>query len=179
MGEARLALLALQGQLSLPAAQLQAARLRLERPTPRIALGLALRGIASAAIDLSDGLAGDLRHLANSSNLGLCLNLELIKNNFYTKLIAYNAINLKTISEIYSEINNENIYNMILTGGDDYELAFTAAPQRRGAVQQAAIACGTRVSRIGQIETQTGLRITDASGQAMALTAASFDHFAA
>ena len=179
LGEARLALLALQGQLSLPAAQLQAARLRLERPTPRIALGLALRGIASAAIDLSDGLAGDLRHLANSSNFGLCLNLELIKNNLYPKLIAYNSINLRTISEIYSDINSKNIYNMILTGGDDYELAFTAAPQRRGAVQQAAIACGTRVSRIGQIETQTGLRITDASGQAMALTAASFDPFAA
>ncbi len=101
LGEARLALLALQGDLNLPAAQLQQARLRLERPTPRVALGLALRGIATAAIDLSDGLAGDLGHLSRSNNIGSCLNLELIISNFAANLIAYNAINIRTKILLY------------------------------------------------------------------------------
>ncbi len=179
LGEARLALLALQGHLSLPAAQLQQARLRLERPTPRVALGLALRGIATAAIDLSDGLAGDLGHLSRSSNIGSCLNLALIISNFTTNLIAYCAIDIKTNIQNYSSIFSKDIIHLILTGGDDYELAFTAPPHLRSAVQQAAVASGTRVSRIGTMEPEPGLRLIDASGLTTELAAASFDHFRA
>ena len=179
VGEARLALLALQGHLTMPAAQLLAARQRLERPTPRIALGLALRGIASAAIDLSDGLAGDLGHLLKASGLGSCLEEELITNNFAIKLISYCAINTSTIPENYSNIFSKDIFDLVLTGGDDYELAFTAPPHLRGAVQQAAITSGTRVSRIGQMKSQPGLCLIDRAGLTTELTAASFDHFKA
>ncbi len=179
LGEARLALLALQGELSLPAAQLQQARLRLERPTPRVALGLALRGIASAAIDVSDGLAGDLGHLLKSSNLGLSLKLDLIIDNFASNLVAYSAIAKITNSENYSNIYSKNVLDLILTGGDDYELAFTAPPHLRNAVQQAANLACTRVSRIGQMESGMGMRLIDPAGQTAELATASFDHFKA
>ena len=69
LGDARLALDALRGRLTLPAELLAQARLRLERPTPRVALGQALRGVASAALDLSDGLLGDLRHILKASGV--------------------------------------------------------------------------------------------------------------
>jgi thiamine-monophosphate kinase len=179
LGEARLALLALQGELTLPAAQLQAARLRLERPTPRVALGLALRGIASAAIDLSDGLAGDLGHLLKSSYLGCNIQNNLIIDNFAIKLITYNAINTRATGFNYSNIYSEQVIDVIVAGGDDYELAFTAPPHLREAVQQAAAACGTRVSRIGHMQSQPGLWLTDLNGQATELAARSFDHFSA
>ena len=179
LGEARLALLALQGELTLPGAQLQAARLRLERPTPRVALGLALRGIASAAIDLSDGLAGDLGHVLKSSCLGCKLNNELILTNFATKLLTYNAIFKRTNGLNFSNVYSRQVIDIILTGGDDYELAFTAPPHLREAVQQAAAACGTRVSRVGQMQSQPGLWLMDLDGQTTELAPRSFDHFSA
>ena len=177
LGEARLALLALQGHLSMPAAQLNAARLRLERPTPRVALGLALRGIASAAIDLSDGLAGDLGHLLKSSNLRLCIEIDLIKNTFATNIISYCAINTVIKAENSENFSEKQILDLIFTGGDDYELAFTAPLRLRTAVQQAALASGTRVSRIGQTEAHLGLRLKAPDGLTSVLNAASFDHF--
>ncbi len=73
LGDARLALDALRGRFELPPALLQAAIRRLEAPSPRIALGLALRGLASAAMDLSDGLVGDLQHLLKASQVGATL----------------------------------------------------------------------------------------------------------
>ena len=77
LGDARLALEALQGHLTLPPATLAAARLRLEMPTPRVALGQALRGIASSALDVSDGLLGDLGHILAQSRVGACIDTRL------------------------------------------------------------------------------------------------------
>ncbi len=73
LGDARLALEALRGDVTLPPGMLAQARLRLEQPAPRVALGQALRGIASAAIDVSDGLLGDLQHILHASKAGATL----------------------------------------------------------------------------------------------------------
>ena len=161
LGDARLALEALQGKIQLPADTLQAARRRLEQPTPRIALGLALRGIASAATDVSDGLLGDLGHILERSKTGATLDTSIA-----IQLIAANAY-----------ISTTTALQCVLSGGDDYELVFTAAPSSRAAVQAASIASATPVTRIGQIESTPGLRLVDGHGAPVANTFASFDHF--
>lgn len=164
LGDARLALGALQGHWPLPPAQMACARQRLERPSPRLALGLALRGLASAAIDISDGLAGDLGHILHASGVGACLHAPALH-----RLMAcawHHAPGAPTRLQL------------ILNGGDDYELAFTAPPHARAAVQHAAWQAGCRVSRIGHIEATCGLRLQTPT-ETLPLPPKGFDHFAA
>ncbi|MFT4241326.1 MAG: thiamine-phosphate kinase [Acidovorax sp.] len=168
LGDARLALEALLGRIRLPAATLARARERLERPTPRVALGLALRGIASSAMDVSDGLLGDLGHILKASGAGACVDASITTN-----LIAACAYP----ESAGGPFDPELIHQCTLAGGDDYELLFTAPPALRDAVAAAAQASGTPVTRIGRIEAQPGLRLVDAQGQAVAHGYASFDHF--
>jgi len=163
LGDARLALDALQGRRSLPPAMLQAARLRLEQPTPRVALGLALRGIASAALDVSDGLLGDLGHILKASVCGARIDTALA-----APLLAAQGVALD---------DNERL-SLVLAGGDDYELLFTAPASHAEAVVAAGLASGTPVTRIGRIEAEPGLRLVDAQGRPVAGRYASFDHFA-
>ena len=169
LGEARLALDALRGQFALPANMLAHLRQRLERPTPRVALGLALRGVASSALDLSDGLLGDLGHILRDSGVGACIDTS--------KTINLIAISARSISAT-GQFDADYLQQCTLAGGDDYELAFTAAPARRGAVAAAAQASGTAVARIGVVEGAPGLRLIDAQGRPVAQRYASFDHFA-
>ena len=172
LGEARLALDALQDQAAaaaLPAETLAAARLRLEAPTPRVALGRALRGVASSALDLSDGLLGDLGHILRASGVGACIDTS--------KTINLIAIGTRFISAT-GQFDADYLQQCTLAGGDDYELAFTAAPARRGAVAAAAQASATAVTRIGVVEDAPGLRLIDAQGRPVAQRYASFDHFA-
>ena len=167
LGDARLALEALQGHRVLPPALLEQARLRLETPTPRIALGLALRGIATAAIDISDGLLGDLGHVLEASSVGACIDTACAATLMACKGPDLDAAVPHTIQ-----------LGCILAGGDDYELAFTAPPAARAAVQAAAATSGTRATRIGQIQSEPGLRLVDAQGAPVADHYRSFDHFA-
>ncbi|HEY0883683.1 MAG TPA: thiamine-phosphate kinase, partial [Ramlibacter sp.] len=118
LGDARLALEAFRGTVSLPGEVFDAARMRLETPAPRVALGLALRGIASAAIDVSDGLAGDLGHILEQSKVGARLEADLLPG-----LMAAPA----------GAVPRERRLECVLAGGDDYELLFTAAPAQAGA----------------------------------------------
>ena len=168
-GEARLALDALRGQMDLPAATLARLRARLERPTPRVALGLALRGLASSAIDVSDGLLGDLGHVLKSSRVGAEIDVHIT-----TDLLASGALqeNAKGIFDA------ETMMPCALAGGDDYELVFWAPAARRAAVQAASSASGTQVTRIGRITPAPGLRLLDRTGQPLPGRFASFDHFA-
>ena len=168
-GEARLALDALRGQMDLPATTLARLRARLERPTPRVALGLALRGLASSAIDVSDGLLGDLGHVLKSSRVGAEIDVHIT-----TDLLASGALqeNAKGIFDA------ETMMPCALAGGDDYELVFTAPAARRAAVQAASSASGTQVTRIGRITPAPGLRLLDRTGQPLPGRFASFDHFA-
>jgi thiamine-monophosphate kinase len=162
LGDARVALEVFRGTLSLPSEVFEAARARMELPTPRIALGQALRGIATAAIDVSDGLAGDLRHVLRYSGVGATIEAQAAMS-----LLACGA-----------HVDDGQRLEFVIAGGDDYELLFTAPPGRRSAVQGAADAAGTRVTRIGRIEAEPGLRLVDANGRRIERAFASFDHFA-
>lgn len=173
LGDARLALEALQGRSPLPADVLALTRLRLEQPTPRIALGLALRGIASAAADVSDGLLGDLGHILQRSGVGATLNASVA-----IKMIAVGSYFTRAEGTFPSYLPAHHVLQCVLGGGDDYELVFTAPPAQRAAVQAASIASATPVTRVGQIEAAPGLRLIDAQGVPLANTFASFDHFA-
>lgn len=168
-GEARLALDALRGRLALPPAALQQLRPRLEQPTPRVALGLALRGVASSAIDVSDGLLGDLGHILKASGVGACVDATVATN-----LLAASAQQAGSAADF----DAQTLMQCALAGGDDYELVFTAPPAQQAAVQAAAQASGTRATRIGRVEPAPGLRVVDSQGQPVAQHFASFDHFA-
>jgi thiamine-monophosphate kinase len=169
LGDARLALQAMQGQLSLPPALLKATRQRLEEPSPRIALGMALRGLASAAMDLSDGLVGDLGHLLQASQVGATLNTEAVLDRMAARTHDDWAI---------AGVSHKQALQCVLSGGDDYELLFTAPPTARKALLAAAQTCATPVSCIGRIDAQPGLRLIDAAGAPVPNHFASFDHFA-
>ncbi|MDD5325233.1 MAG: thiamine-phosphate kinase [Polaromonas sp.] len=169
LGDARLALEALRGTVALPAGVLAQARRRMEQPTPRVALGLALRGVATAAIDVSDGLLGDLGHILQASAVGATIDTSIAIG-----LIAACA----RPDWVNGIISSERQLDFVLAGGDDYELAFTAPASARQAVQAAAQQAQTPVTRIGKIEATSGLRLIDAQGRALTRSFASFDHFA-
>jgi thiamine-monophosphate kinase len=168
VGDARLALEHFRGNVALPDDLFAQARIRMETPTPRVALGMALRGIASSAIDISDGLLGDLGHILKQSAVG-----AVIDTSNASKLIALQAIN----TPAKCQFNPQKQLECILAGGDDYELAFTAPPAMREAVQSASTASATKVTRIGSVTTEFGLRLVDENGQAVANDFGSWDHF--
>ena len=168
LGDARLALEALQGHLRLPAALLEQTRQRLESPTPRVALGLALRGIASSALDVSDGLLGDLGHILELSQVGATVDSRLT-----TPLIAASAYPQSASWQFGLNLQQQ----CTLAGGDDYELCFTAPAARHADVLAAGAASATLVTCIGHIDAEPGLRVIGADGALMAGQWKSFDHF--
>jgi thiamine-monophosphate kinase len=173
VGDARLALEVFRGTVSVPGPVFEAARLRMEQPTPRVALGLALRGLATSAIDVSDGLLGDLGHLLKQSGVGATV--DVVKAvNLIAALASYTVL----VGLFDVEIPSADWQRWALSGGDDYELLFTAPAAQREAVAHAAVQSQTRVTRIGQIDAQRGLRLVDAQGQAVPNDFTSFDHFA-
>lgn len=161
LGDARLALAAYRGEVNLDEVQREAAGERMHAPTPRVALGIALRGIAHAAIDISDGLAGDLGHVLARSQVGVTLDVDALPAG---PVLARQAADLRR--------------RFTLSGGDDYELCFTAPASKRDQVLAAANAAGTAVTRVGRIEAAPGLRLVDAQGAPLDLPLRSFDHFA-
>lgn len=166
LGDARLALEALRGTIALPPDVLAAARDRLDRPTPRVELGLALRGIASSAIDISDGLLGDVAHVLERSGVGATVDAEC-------------APQLLAALRSGVDLPLARVQECVFAGGDDYELAFTAAPARSAEVLAAAQQAGVPVTRIGTITAEPGLRVRDAQGRTLAQEFAGFDHFRA
>jgi thiamine-monophosphate kinase len=160
LGDARLALEVFRGRVALGSG-LDAVRTAMEQPQPRVALGLALRGVASSAIDLSDGLVGDLGHILARSGVGAVLELESLPRS-------------STLAAQPQALQQE----CLLAGGDDYELLFTAPPQRRAAVLAAAATAGVPVQVCGRIRAEPGLHVVDAAGQAVAGHWRGFDHFA-
>ena len=167
LGDARLALDALQRQHMLPAPVLAQARQRLEAPTPRVALGQALRGIATSAIDISDGLLGDLGHILQASGVGASVDVGTTRQLLHAG--HHPLMSAMAISRLDA---------CTLAGGDDYELCFTAPPEQRAAVEAAARATDTPVTRIGSIEAQHGLRVLGPDGRPLTQRWPGFDHFA-
>jgi len=160
LGDARLALEAFRGTYALTGEAFAAARKAMEQPQPRVALGIALRGVASSAIDVSDGLLGDLAHVMQRSGVGAVVEADAVPRS-----AALAAQDLAVQREC------------TLAGGDDYELLFTAPPVMAAAVRAAAAQAKVAISRIGRITTAPGLRLQDAHGRALAQTYGGFDHF--
>jgi thiamine-monophosphate kinase len=162
-GEARLALEAFRGTLTPPlsVASFEATRHRMECPTPRVALGLALRGLATSAIDVSDGFLGDLRHVLRKSRVGAHIDVANLP-----------------LSPWLAERSVDEQLECTLAGGDDYELIFTTPAGRTSEVQALAVALALPLTRIGHIQAEPGLRL-HRSGEAVPQRWASFDHFRA
>ncbi len=165
VGDARLALEVFRGNVTVSEALFAQARERMERPTPRVALGLALRGLATAAIDVSDGLLGDLGHVLKASGCGA----EIAIDNVASRAIFHWAKHGFDVNFCRQ---------MAAAGGDDYELVFTAPPAVREAIAQAAASSATPVSRIGHITAERALVLRDTQGVQVGNTFTSFDHFA-
>jgi thiamine-monophosphate kinase len=172
LGDARLALEAMRGNVTLTEQAFATARKRLESPTPRVTLGIALRGIASSAIDVSDGLLGDLAHILKQSQVG-----AVIDTSIAMELIAVQSINTLATTQLLPQFTSQKQMQYVFSGGDDYELAFTAPASQRNAVQAAAAASNTPVTRIGQIEAALGLRLIDDQGKPVKNSFESWDHF--
>jgi thiamine-monophosphate kinase len=167
LGDARLALEAQRGRLSAATpALLDAARARLDRPSPRVALGQALRGVASAAVDVSDGLLADLGHVVEASSRAAGLRLGA--------RIDAGALPL---SEGVAALAPTWQLDCALAGGDDYELCFTAPAQLATAVEAAAGTAGVPVTRIGRIEAGGGVQVLQADGRRIEREFGGFDHF--
>jgi thiamine-monophosphate kinase len=162
LGDARLALEVFRGTVALPGAAFDQVRPALETPQPRVALGLALRGLATAAIDLSDGLLGDLGHVLERSAAGAELDFASLPR----------SAALAACPQALQE-------RCLLSGGDDYELLFTAPAGADALVLAAARTAAVPVVRIGRITAGPGLDIVGATGRPMDLGCLrSFDHFA-
>jgi thiamine-monophosphate kinase len=161
IGDARLALEVFRGHVALAGLAFERVRRAMEQPQPRVALGRHLRGVASSAIDLSDGLVGDLGHVLQRSGVGARVEVDRLPH-----------------SEDLAAQPQALRHECLLAGGDDYELLFTAAPARRDEVQAAAERSGVAVTRCGAITREPGLHIVDGSGRVLDLPLRGFDHFA-
>ncbi|NNG25237.1 thiamine-phosphate kinase [Telluria aromaticivorans] len=162
LGDARLALAGSWQEVTLdPADHAQAAQ-RMHMPSPRVALGLALAAqpVAHAALDISDGLVGDLGHILAASRVGATLDVDALPAG---PVLARQELALRR--------------RFTLAGGDDYELCFTAPVGNRAAVLEAGRASGTAVTRVGRIEAEAGLRLVDADGTPLHLELSGWDHF--
>ena len=167
LGDARIALDALLRQHALPPAVLAQARQRLEQPTPRVALGLALRGIATSCLDISDGLLGDLNHILEASRVGARIDANITRGLMRARR-----------HPMMAALAMSRIDACTLAGGDDYELCFTAPSDAQSAVREAAAQAGVPVTCIGRIEAERGVRVMAPGGQQLPLRFAGFEHFA-
>lgn len=137
--------------------------LRLNRPAPRIAAGLALRGVASACIDVSDGLLADLAHLCESSGVGALVEADALP--FSSAMLAL--------------FDAEERRAFALSGGDDYELCFTASVNRADRIAADFARMGLGAARIGRIVAEPGVQVRDANGDPVATPRTGWQHFAA
>ncbi|MGO4328846.1 thiamine-phosphate kinase [Cupriavidus sp. 2TAF22] len=161
LGDARLALGDCRGEWLLPEPDFTQVRPRMDMPTPRIALGMALRGVAHAALDISDGLLGDLGHILASSQAGALLDVDALPRS-------------AVLADQPEALQRE----CTLAGGDDYELCFTAPAGAREKIAAIGARLGLQVTRAGTITPEPGLRLVDREGNPCAYSGNSFDHFA-
>ena len=159
LGDAAVALLHRLGNHRLSEDDFTALSARLDRPVPRVREGMALRGLAHSAIDISDGLLADLGHILALSRVGARIFLDKIP-----------------VSPVCREHVGRSGWEAVLAMGDDYELCFTVPPHNIGALEKLQFACGLHC--IGEIESEPGLRIEDESGRLYRPALAGHDHFA-
>ncbi len=160
LGDAALALAHHQGGLQLTTEEAAACFPRLYVPTPRIELGIALRGIATSCIDVSDGFAADLGHILERSGVAA--------------EVAFEDLPLSPAARAH--VHEPAAVDCVLAGGDDYELVFTAKPEQRERLAQISAALPLRLSRVGRI-VEGGVLTILRQGEPMRLARAGFDHF--
>jgi thiamine-monophosphate kinase len=173
LGEARLALEVFRGRIAVAEAVWAQARRRLEWPQPRVGLGLAVRGLAHACADVSDGLLGDLTHILEASGVSVEVDLERLMQS-------------ALVSAPVQSLPPAVALPWVLAGGDDYELVFTAPPAARTAIEHASRQSATPVTRIGRVRPwvpgAARVRLLQADGSDYPLPSGvalrGFDHFA-
>jgi thiamine-monophosphate kinase len=159
LGDGALGLKVLQGELSANAAATVFLADRYRRPQPRLALGRSLRGVAHAAIDISDGLLADLGHILEASDLGAEVRADRLP-----------------LSSAAGEFPDAAL-DAALAGGDDYELLFTAAPDKHAQIEQISRELELPLTRIGRLDVLPGLRVLDAHGQPIHPERTGWTHF--
>ncbi len=162
LGDAALGLAVRQQRLVVPDAIGADCISRLELPSPRLKLGLLLRGIAHACVDLSDGLLADLGHICDRSGLAANIRVEDVP-------LSPALLSLEDIAQRRE---------FSLAGGDDYELCFTAPRSEHANIRNLSVDAGVMLSCIGVMQPGTGVQVVDASGQSIELPCPGFDHFA-
>ncbi len=161
LGDAALALMHFQGKVTLSADNLCRCAQRLHDPTPRVALGLALGGIAGSGIDISDGLLADLGHVLDRSAVGADMQLSEVPHGI----------------ELRDYLDQPLGQQALLAGGDDYELCFTAAPAQAETIRNIGQRLALPLTIIGHIDTGRDLIVRDKNGAAVDLSNKGFDHF--
>ena len=136
-------------------------RSRLDRPTPRVALGRALRGLATACIDVSDGLLADIAHVAQASHVGIDITLAALPES----------------DALRAHADGARLHMLQASGGDDYELAFTAASANRNALEVLTQDHGVRLSRIGTVRAGVGVVAFDADARPLDVARRGYEHF--
>lgn len=161
-GDAALGLAHLKGRIALAPEAAARCVARLHAPEARVRLGQRLRGVAAAAIDVSDGLLADLGHILERSNVGAEIDYEALPRS----------------PDLHACADAALADECLLAGGDDYELLFTAAPDRRAAVEAAGAAAAVPVTRIGRIvRGAPEVRLLDRAGKPLHIERTGFDHF--
>jgi len=166
LGDARAGLGVIRGEWSAEQEDAATFRRALERPEPRVELGLALRGIAHAALDISDGLAGDLLHILERSQLTARVDADAVPRS-------------DALRRLPADVQRR----CTLAGGDDYELCFTAPATARAAVEEAGHKVNLPLTRVGTISVLEpsangpAIHWHDAAGAPLTLTLQGFDHF--
>lgn len=163
LGGAALGLAALQQRMQLDGIDLLHCLRALETPQPRVALGLALRSIAHAAIDISDGLLADLGHILQASHVGAEIRLA----------------DIPCTTAIKHHLHHASVQRMVLSGGDDYELCFTAPVNQRATIQHLQGALDLQMGLIGKVTAASGCLVTGLDGRLLNIEKPGFDHFSA
>jgi thiamine-monophosphate kinase len=161
LGDAALALAYLQGHIMLSDVEYAACALALHQPQPRVALGLALRGIANSAIDISDGVLADLGHILDASRLAARLD--------------FSALPVSPV--LRGHLQHPLAKQCALSGGDDYELCFTASAAHHAEILDIAARLKLPLTRIGTIAAGLGCLVLDAAGDPLNIEASGYDHF--
>lgn len=169
IGDAALGLAHLQGKLTLPEDAFTSCASALHAPQPRVALGLALRNIANSAIDISDGLLADLGHILECSKVGAILQLSKIPHSA--------QLGAQLHYEGATASNNKSIINMLLAGGDDYELCFTAPVEKHAEIIMLSKTLNLALSSIGRITANTSLVVQGFNDEILDIKETGFDHF--
>lgn len=157
LGDGALGLLAAQGKL-----ESEFLSNRYHLPQPRLTLGKALRGLATASMDISDGLVQDASHMATSSNVGIELRADTLPLSAAAKLAL---------------AAQPELFTLVMTGGDDYELLFTAPEEKRGDIIFAAKNAGTPITEIGRVVEGAGVHVLDEMGADITPSRTGYSHF--